>query len=501
MKDKIFGILHLSSRLVTKDSKNNIYKKFTPYDSKIKPFNVKTKKTQLIDIYCIVSRELEIVLEYFDDLKIKDIPKILTMMNWKNLNKLNIEDIKNIDLTPNRIDLTHLTAYTIDPEGSLDRDDAIGIDKDNFKIFIHIADPSSYVENNSDLDLELRNRCESVYLNKTYHMFPELLATKYISLTENQDNRAFTLELQMCTKMKNIISHKFYKSLIRVKNLTYDKFESYINNDYTYCNSDYFILYDFTRLLVLDNNINYDAHIMVEKYMILCNSYVAEELKNIPSIVRYNKATMIKSINHSDNINPKLIEMYKLCTYDAATYELNQDYMGHSALKLDNYTHFTSPLRRYADLVVHRILWNKLENNNPIYTDDYIKNVCSELNMIKKIYKRAYNLYNVCKIMNNNKQLELETNIIYFDTNIIKLYSQEHKLIFNLTLIHKTIKKITNTNIDCNELQIELLTNNDTYVEIVNLKLFQNVKIKIYEFNSSNQPYKIDLIEPYIILI
>lgn len=500
MNDKIFGILHLSSRLVTKDSKNNIYKKFTPFDSKIKPFNVKTKKTQLIDIYCIASRDLEIVLEYFDNLKIKDIPRILTMMNWKNLNKINIDDIINKDLTPNRIDLTQLMAYTIDPKGSLDRDDAIGVDKENFKIFIHIADPSSYVEINSDLDVELRIRGESVYLNKTHHMFPELLATKYISLTENQDNRAFTLELQLCQKMENIISHKFYKSLIRVKNLTYDEFQSYLSSDITYCNPDYFILYNFTK--ILEHNINYDAHIMVEKYMILCNSYVAEELKNIPSIIRYNKESIINTdkINVID-INPKLIEMYKLCTYDAATYELNQDYLGHAALKLDNYTHFTSPLRRYADLVVHRILWNRLENNNPIYTDSYIKNVCSELNMIKKIYKNAYNLYNVCNIMKNNKQLELETNIIYFDTNKIKLYSQEHKLIFNLTLIHKTIKKLTNVNIDCNELQIELLNDNDNYVEIVNLKLFQNVKIKIYEFNSSIQPYKIDLIEPYIILV
>ena len=55
MLDKIFGILHLSSRTIIKDDKGHIYKKFTPFDSHIKPFNVRTKKNQLIDIYCIVS--------------------------------------------------------------------------------------------------------------------------------------------------------------------------------------------------------------------------------------------------------------------------------------------------------------------------------------------------------------------------------------------------------------------------------------------------------------
>ncbi len=500
MKDKLFGILNLSSRLITKDDKGNTYKKFTPFNTHIKPFNVKTKRSQLIDVYCIISEETSTVLEYFDNLKTKDIPRILAMTNWKNINKMNLDIIIKTDLTPNRIDLTNLIAFTIDPSGSLDRDDAIGIDIKLSKIFIHIADPSSYVDIKSDLDIELQNRGESVYLDKTYHMFPELLATKHISLTENQVNRAFTLELQLSKDLKQIISHRFYKSLIKVKNLTYDEFQININGDAVYTDSNYLILYDFAK--TLRKNKYYDSHIMVENYMILCNTYVAEELKNIPSIVRYNKDKIIddEKIDMVD-INPKLIDMYKVCNYDTATYELNQDYSGHAALKLENYTHFTSPLRRYADLMIHRILYEKLNSNTSMYTNSYIKELCLELNMIKSIYKQSYNLNNICNIMGDNTQLELETNIIYFDMNRIKLYSMKHNMIFNLVLIHKSIKKLTNTTTNSNEIEIELLSNNDSFTELISFKLFQEVKIVIYKFNSSIQPFKIDLLENINILI
>ena len=508
MKDKIFGILNLSSRLINKDDKGNIYKKFTPFDSHIKPFNVRTKRKQLIDVYCIVSFvsfESSTVLEYFDNLKTKDIPKILAMANWKNLNKLNLDTFIKTDLTPDRIDLTNLLAFTVDPLGSLDRDDAIGIDIKTSRIFIHIADPSSYVDIKSDLDIELCIRGESVYLDKTYHMFPELLATKHISLTENQINRAFTLELQLSKDFKKIMSHKFYKSLIKVKNLTYEEFQFNINGNSVYSDSNYFQLYNFGRTLRNNSNYNahYDSHIMVENYMIICNTYVAEELKNIPSIIRYNKDKIIEdeNINNLDNINPKLIDMYKVCNYDTATYELNQEYSGHSALKLENYTHFTSPLRRYADLMIHRILYLKLHSNTNIYTNSYIKNLCVELNMIKSVYKSAYSLNNICNIMGDLTQLELEVNIIYFDMNRIKLYSMKHNMIFNLVLIHKSIKKLTNTTTNTNEIQIELMSDNDSFTELVKFKLFQQVKIKIYKFNSSNQPFKIDLLEPVVMLI
>jgi hypothetical protein len=499
MLDKIFGILHLSSRTIIKDDKGHIYKKFTPFDSHIKPFNVRTKKNQLIDIYCIVSIDTLTVLEYYNNLKTKDIPKILALANWKNLNKLNINEIIQTDLTPNRIDLTNLTAYTIDPSGSLDRDDAIGVDIKNSKIFIHIADPSSYINTNTELDRELRIRGESVYLDKTHHMFPEVLATKHISLTENQINRAFTLELQLSKDMKNIISHQFYKSLIKVKNLTYDEFENNMNNDTVYSDSNYLILYNFGKSLRY--NIKYDSHIMVENYMIICNTYVAEELKNISSIIRYNKNAIINN-DIIDTVNPKLIDMYKICSYDAATYELNTDYSGHAALNLEHYTHFTSPLRRYADLMLHRLLYLKIfTHNSNYYTSNYIKILCSDLNMIKNLYKIAYNLNNFHNIMGDLTQLELEVNIIYFDMHRLKLYSVKHNMIFNIVLIHKSIKKLTNTTTNSNELHIELFNNDDSFTELFKFKLFQQVKIKIYKFNSSTQPFKIDFIEPKLSLV
>ena len=103
--------------------------------------------------------------------------------------------------------------------------------------------------------------------------------------------------------------------------------------------------------------------------------------------------------------------------------------------------------------------------------------------------------------MGDKTQLELEVNIIYFDMNRIRLYSMKYNMIFNLVLIHKSIKKLTNSKTNTNEIQIELMSDNDTFTKLVSFKLFQQVKIKIYKFNSSNQPFKIDLLENINILI
>lgn len=499
MYDKIFGILNLSSRTITTDAKGNIFKKFTPLIPGMKPFSVKTKRTTLTDIFAYVSFKNGIVLEYFDSIDLNDLPMIFAKSNWTNCFKNNIPTLIENDFTPDRVDLTNLIAYTIDPKGSEDRDDAISYDFNNNKLYIHIADPTSYIEFNSDVDKELQNRCETIYLDKVQHMLPPPLSTEIISLTEGKKNRAFTLECEL-SEYYLVVNYKFYKSYISVKNLTYEEADIMITNKE---NKELEKLYDIGNNYKL--NKEYDIHKMVEYYMVLCNQYVAEELKNIPSIIRYNNSKLhnLNNLNNIFNIDKKILDLHINCKNDAASYEVNTIHSGHTILGLENYTHFSSPIRRYTDMIVHRILYNFITNKNIIYDELTLKNICCNLNQMRRIYKYCYNLNNLNKIMKGEIQKTIDTTLVYLENDNIKLYNDEYNLVISVSLIHPLIKKSTIISSNPYELLIEKTNfeNDSENNEIIKLNLFQNIKIKIYSFKLSNKLFQYELIEPSLNLI
>ena len=502
MSNNIFGILNLSSRTVHTNDKGDIFKKFTPYLSHIKPSYVKTKKTTLSDIFCTVCINTKTVLEYYENLSSDNIPLILTKLEWKNcLKKENINNIISIDLTPNRVNL-QMISYTIDPDGSLDRDDAIGIDIINKKIYINIADPSSYISKDSAFDKELKNRVQSIYLDKVYHMFPEPLSTNIISLTEGNISRAFTLELSY-DESYEILSHKFYKSFVQVKNLTYEQAEDIIQNK---LNKDILELYNF-GLKQNKSYESYDSHKMVEIFMILCNKFSAIEMKDCKSIIRYNNTSNTSKLdltNISKSIDSKLLEMYQISNNEAASYEINTELTGHSLLNLEHYTHFSSPLRRYVDLVLHRILYAKITKDEDkieeIYSEEEIKNICLHVNNINKNYKFAYNIDKLNKLLKDKTILELDCDLVYFNNNLIKLYYKDKEdLLLFVNLIHSKIKD--NFIINQENFETDFIITSSMDTEVIKLKLFQKVKIKIFKLKNSIKTYQISFVEPKLELL
>jgi exoribonuclease R len=230
--------------------------------------------------------------------------------------------------------------------------------------------------------------------------------------------------------------------------------------------------------------------------MILCNKFASLEMKDILSIVRYNNTPKIDLTNINKSVDPKLIEMYVISNNEAASYKINTEYTGHTLLNLDYYTHFSSPLRRYIDLVLHRILYEKINNKEEIYSETELKDICKNVNEITKNYKLAYNIHKLNKIMKDKTTLEIECNLIYIGENIIKLFYKEDNLLLFVNLIHSKIKDSLDININPNELHIK----NDCD-EIINLKLFQTVKVKIFKLKNSIKPYQISLTEPVLNLI
>ena len=377
--NKILGILKLSSNTCyTKDGHS--YKLFHPFCKSIQPFLVKTKRSQLKDVITLVNIKDKCVIEYYDNSTIQDLPKLIGKANWTTYKK---QVYSNIDLTPNRIDLTHLLSYTIDPLGSQDRDDAISIQKisDNYIVYIHISDPTSYIEQNTQLDKELFERCYSLYLDKTYHMVPEEFAINKISLTQDNISRAFTCKV-IYDASYNLISYEFFKSNIKAINLTYEEADKIINQDKS---KDLKDLYEFAKNIKYNYQQEYDIHEMVARYMILCNYLVGLYLKDDISISRYNNSEI-----NVNNINNKLDKLNNMCRYKRAEYTCNNN--GHSILGLEYYQHFTSPLRRYADIIVHRILANKLGLITCKHTKDDLDKICDKLNLVSNLYKLSYQI-------------------------------------------------------------------------------------------------------------
>lgn len=427
--NQVIGVLKLSNKqFKTTTSKNYIMKEFQPFDINIPYFMVKTNKLlDKKDKYVIVKILFDgikisgLIEQYIGDVGDIHVEKTLctqfALSNWSmKINKIfkqNIDYtmISRDDLTPDRQDFTNIFTLSIDPNGSVDIDDALGIEflEDNYiKIYVHIADPSSYLIEDSILDNEIASRAESFYLiDKTSHMFPDILSTELFSLKEQQIKRAFTITilLKYHEDAYEIIDKKITKSLINVnKNMSYEECQKILNtrkNNYPFY-EQLKKLYDigmyFYKTKFNIDNIHeiYDTKKMVEIFMIYSNNIVAETMIKLnnnryPLIIR-KQSNM--NINKLDDEHICYHDDYMKLQYEKAILKIydETDNNRHEILNLDAYTHFTSPIRRYSDILVHRTLYNLLTNTQTftltkILNDNQIHQLF-DLNYYKQFYKR-----------------------------------------------------------------------------------------------------------------
>ena len=491
--NRLFGILYLDDKRTDIDKKGNHLKKFKSFYEPQKELIIKTKKTNMHRTYAIINYLDNSINEYLEQQYFNDIlfGKILTC-NW-SLKLNNLKDDKMltsylIDMTPERIIYNDIEIISIDPPNCIDIDDAISyrINNNNIEIFIHIADPSSYIDLKSEIGKELINRCESIYLDKIYHMIPEILNINHISLLENKLSRAFSLiikfntinitEISECIK-KDKYTYNFVKTHIKVtKNLSYDIFEKN-----RYDNKYYSDLYNIGKEIlygIYNNDINdYDSHKMVEAYMLFCNHLAA----NHTHIKRVNT---VKKINNDMNNKLYNNKLYKNCLQNAAeyTYE-NKIHEGLGIL----YTHFTSPMRRYIDFINHIIIFNNIYNKNKI--DDIN---LEHVNKIHKYYKKIYNIRNIHKLLDGRTEITRNAQIIFIEGNNLRILIDE--LLINVNIFDN---KLINNNI------IEI-KEQDEYKIIfkykekdIKFELFQHVLIHIYLNKMEINPYKIIINDIY----
>ena len=325
--------------------------------------------------------------------------------------------LKNKKIT-NHKDFTHIPFVTIDGEDSKDFDDAVWSEnkKEITKIMVAIADVSFYVKKNDLFDLEAKKRGNSFYFpDRVIPMFPEIISNDLCSLVPNEVRACLVLEIDI--KDFRIVKFKIHRAkIISIARLTYNQvdkifFSKLKTNKYHKIIKNLFESYkilkkisemrnkinffrDEFEIIVKNNNDFYfkkkdelESYRLIEEFMVLANESIAKVLKNnnLDSIYRNHekpkkeKIEQLKkllkdnNIFHSENFNNQRdfnIVLKKIKKQNNSLSELllksqssafySNNNLGHFGLGLDYYTHFTSPIRRYSDLKVHRDIVNHL---------------------------------------------------------------------------------------------------------------------------------------------
>jgi ribonuclease R len=297
---------------------------------------------------------------------------------------------------------------------------SIAVADHGYKLWVHIADVGHYVPWNSALDLEARKRGASVYLpDRVIPMLPKELSEDLCSLKPKVDRNAFTVEMDF-DRFGRRLSARFYLSLINSdERMTYTSVKKIlIDKDENECEKYRHLLKDFERMEELciilrtkrfeRGSLDFDlpepeilldlqgspeaiikaernfAHMIIEEFMIAANEAVAEHIEGfgMPCIYRIHEepdpmkledvvnvvkqfsrtagkmftardfSDILKSVKdapHEEIINYLILRSLKQARYSVTN-------VGHFGLASTSYTHFTSPIRRYPDLVVHRLL-------------------------------------------------------------------------------------------------------------------------------------------------
>ena len=367
--------------------------------------------------------------------KLPDKFKKSTMDETKTLT-----DSVSQDEIADRRDFRSDVTVTIDGEDSRDFDDAICVKKTDFgfKLFVHIADVTHYVKENGKIDKEAFNRGTSVYFpDRVLPMLPEKLSNGICSLNEGVDRLTLSVIIDYDNDC-NIINREIVQGVIRSKaRLTYNAVESYFNGDdkLTIKYGDDIanmlsVAHDLAKRLekMRDERgaVNFDipecqitvasgevvavekkerlfAYKLIEEFMLSANETVAEyfEKRAVPFVYRAHEnppAEKIETllnflsglgIEFTENPSPKdyaqmlsqLPDEYKavvnrvsLRSMSKAEYSTRN--IGHFGLAAEYYCHFTSPIRRYPDLAIHRIIRYYLSGGENIKRKfaDYAKN-------------------------------------------------------------------------------------------------------------------------------
>ena len=355
-------------------------------------------------------------------------PKDVVKEAQKFGDKINPNDIAG------RVDLRgKYDIFTIDGEDAKDLDDAVCVQKlenGNYKLDVHIADVSHYVQENTLLDKEALLRGTSIYmLNRVIPMLPRELSNGICSLNEGQDRYTLSVSMEIDNKGK-IISSEVYKGIINVtRRMSYKDVQAILDDSneeivtkYKDYIVDFNLMEELAKILkekrITKGYLNLDipeskiildqdgyvidvckyettfANEIIEQFMLAANETIAEKFYwlKAPFIYRVHEEPDIEKVNELNKLlfnfgykihvkegkiypaefskilkevegkpEEKIVSNMILRTLKVAVYD--SENKGHFGIASKYYCHFTSPIRRYPDLFIHRIISKYLKND------------------------------------------------------------------------------------------------------------------------------------------
>jgi len=290
-------------------------------------------------------------------------------------------------------DLTHLNTFSVDPGGTKDIDDCISLDGST--VYVHITDICKNFEIGSLTDLYALNRATNLYLiDNTFSCIKRCISRNY-SLLLNEKRDVITVEF-VINMDGDIIpnSVKIYEStIINKKNYTYEEFNDKINNvDILHFIKKWIIqgfdipsqkLNIVNGIITFSLNDNNDlAHKFIETMMIVTNIIITNRLDKLKIKIPYkNHPKKVMNYVHTDDLFTK----YLFYLNEKSNTESIKN--GHFGLPIINYSTFTSPIRKYNDILLHRLM------KGYVYDDKLMDMIISHLKYKEKLVKRIGKWY------------------------------------------------------------------------------------------------------------
>ncbi len=326
---------------------------------------------------------------------------------------------------PTRVDLTELDFCTIDPVTAKDFDDAIYFDMNEHTLYVAIADVSHYVDYFSPIDTEAKRRGFTTYFpHKSFPMLPRELSENICSLKPHTPRLAFVAKIKLNESTLLPENEEFFEAIIHSKRrFNYDEIDKIIesNGKYVEAENEKRILayllplqkitqrlrksrlghgFDFRseeiklsidaghELKSTQTETGTPSHSLIEECMLLANqasakrfeygvfrvhlppqlSKLEELLEELAAIGLFVSAyddspSLIRAIQKEADhlgIAPEVDSMI-IKSLKQATYAAHNE--GHFGLGFSHYSHFTSPIRRYSDLILHRLIKSQLKED------------------------------------------------------------------------------------------------------------------------------------------
>ncbi len=328
------------------------------------------------------------------------------------------ETIEEVEISK-RKDYRNLVTFTIDPSSAKDYDDAISLETTDtgWRLYVHIADVAHYIKTDSELFAECLNRGNSYYFpRKVIPMLPEKLSNRICSLRQNEDKLTLTAVTEI-NKSGKIINQFLYESIINSSaRLSYEQVDDLFEGKQTEIPQDVISALNESRKLSklltssrikagylffdlpeteyvyneagfvhqMNQSIETESHKLIENFMLIANQFVAEKLTAMAPVVMYrvhelpdmeklerlsillsayglnlkfkeslNLSLQSLLLSFPDEMYHRVFDRLVLRSLKKAKYTV--EHLPHFGLAIETYTHFTSPIRRLCDLVVHHL--------------------------------------------------------------------------------------------------------------------------------------------------